>query len=212
MKQKTSAEKLQAIAKKYSEIQHNEDNYSVGGGLDGAKFASNRHEDANNDPGKLTFGKATELFKKASELDIDTVKEILEYGVPNMEWHHAGQLPKKYGGGMKKAYFLNATQIVMVATTWNDLQDKLNLSKNAAKIANENKKNLEQRKLDFLKTHAKRYERVTSEPANNYRTAREMSGKYGWFDSTYKSYNLPEYFSGWAFETGEKLQEFYQLT
>jgi threonine aldolase len=35
-----------------------------------------------------------------------------------MEYHHAGRLPKRYGGGMKKTYFLNARQIVFCARNW----------------------------------------------------------------------------------------------
>lgn len=202
---------LQTIQEKFCKIQYNEENYFVGGGLSAAKFASNRHEDALNDEGKLTLGKATQLFKKATGLSTDEVKEILFYAIPNMEWHHAGMLPKSYGGGMKKTYFLNAEEICDVATNWNDYFEKLNLSKNDAKNAAEEKRNLEKRKHDFLKANAKRYERVTDEPAINYRTDREMNGKYGWFDSTYKSYNLPEYFSGWEFESEEKYNEFINL-
>ena len=105
---KKEKNKLEAICDKYCSIQHNDYNYSIGGGLDGSKFASRRHEDAKYDEGKLTLGEATQLFKKATGLETDAVREVLEYAVPNMEWHHAGQLPKSYGGGMKKTYFLNA--------------------------------------------------------------------------------------------------------
>ena len=38
--------KLEKIIEKYSRKEYNTDNYSVGGGLDSDKFASNRHEDA----------------------------------------------------------------------------------------------------------------------------------------------------------------------
>lgn len=214
---------LEVICNKYCSIQHNEDNYSIGGGLDNGKFASRRHEDAKNDEGKLTLGEATQLFKKAfqkgKELDgtpiyiysIDQVKEVIEYAVPNMEWHHAGKLPKAYGGGMKKTYFLNATEICDVAKNWDDYLEKLNLSKIAAKNAAEEKKNFEQRKLEFLQANAKKVDRVKNTPTFFYETAREMEGKYGWFDSTYKSYNLPEYFSGWEFESEEKYHKFLNI-
>jgi len=120
---------LDKIAGKYSNVEYNENNYHIGGGLDGGKFASNRHEDANNDKGKLTLGKACQIFKKATDLDIDLVKEVLKYAVPNMEWHHAGKLPKQYGGGMKKTYFLNASEIVNIAQNWDDFVSKVELSK-----------------------------------------------------------------------------------
>jgi hypothetical protein len=203
---------LQTICNKYCNKEFNEDNYSVGGGLDGVKFASNRHEDAKYDHGKLTLGEATQLFKKATGLEIDHVREVIEYAVPNMEWHHAGKLPKAYGGGMKKTYFINAKEICDIANNWNSYTEKLDLSKAAAQHAAEIKKNLEQRKHDFLTTNAKRFER-SSTPSHPYYivTAREMQGKYGWFDSTHKSYSLPEYFSGWEFETKEQYHEYLNI-
>lgn len=202
---------MEAICKKYCEVQHNDDNYSVGGGLSDYKFASRRHEDAKNDAGKLTLGQATQMFKKATGLDVDAVREVLEYAVPNMEWHHAGKLPKSYGGGMKKTYFLNAKEICDVAKNWNEYVEKLDLSKAAEKVAAENKKNLEERKLEFLKANAKRIERVVTRPSFFYQTAQEMNGKYGWFDSTYKSYNMTEYYSGWEFGSEEKMKNFLSI-
>ena len=65
--------------------------------------------------GKLTLGQANQLFAKARSCTVDEAREVIEYGVPNMEWHHAGKLPKAYGGGMKKTYFLNSKEIVDVA-------------------------------------------------------------------------------------------------
>lgn len=203
--------KLQAICEKYCAISYNEDNYSVGGGLSGKAFASRRHEDAKYDAGKLTLGQATQLFKKATSVDIDTVREIIEYGVPNMEWHHAGKLPKSYGGGMKKTYFLNAEEICNLAKNWDSFSEKLQISSSAAKQAAEEQNSLEKRKHAFLQLNAKMLNRVSERPMFFYKTAQEMNGKYGWFDSAYKSYNMPEYYSGWAFEAEEKYHEFLNI-
>jgi len=200
--------KLDAICAKYGDIDHNDDNYSIGGGLDGSKFASRRHEDAKGDRGKLTIGEATQLFKKATGLEIDTVREVIRYAVPNMEWHHAGKLPKSYGGGMKKTYFLNATEICIVAKNWDDHVQKLQISVATATEAAANKKSFEDRKLEFLRNNAKCVQRVQKQPDFFYKTAQEMDGKFGWFDSTHKSYKMPEYYSGWEFETLEKYNEF----
>jgi len=178
---------LQTICTQYCNIEHNDDNYSIGGGLDSSKFASRRHEDARNDEGKLTLGEATQLFKKATELDTDQVREVIEYAVPNMEWHHAGKLPKAYGGGMKKTYFLNATEICDLAKNWDDNVQKLELSKIAKKNIAEEKKNFEGKKLNFLQTNAKRVVRVKNKPM------------------------FSEYFSGWEFESEEKYHEFLNL-
>lgn len=204
-------EKLSKIAAKYATITFNEDNYYIGGGLDGKKFASNRHEDAKYDEGKLTEGQATQLFKKATCLDLDLVKSIINYAVPNMEWHHAGKLPKGYGGGMKKTYFLNAKEICDLATNWEDYLEKYSISIEQEKTAAQRKKELEEKKLLFLQANGKKVERIKNKPIFFYQTAQEMEGKYGWFDSTYKSYNLPEYFSGWEFESEEKYHEFFNL-
>lgn len=204
---------LDSICNKYCEVQYNENNYSIGGGLDSSKFASVRHEDAKNDAGKLTIGEATQLFKKATGLDTNTVKEVLQFAAPNMEWHHAGKLPKSYGGGMKKTYFLNASEICDVAKNWNLYAKELNTSKEVEKLAIENKNNLEQRKHNFLIANAKRFERLPTTPKGRYYilTAQEMKGKHGWFDSTYKSYKLPEFFSGWEFESEEKYGEYLNI-
>jgi hypothetical protein len=71
---------------------------------------------------------------------------------------------------------------------------------------------LEARKQEFLQANAKKIERVTTtRPPYFYKTAQEMNGKYGWFDSTHKSYNMTEYFSGWEFESEEKYHEFLNL-
>lgn len=203
--------KLVKIANKYQAIKFNEDNYSVGGGLSNGAFASNRHQDAKYDEGKLTEGQATQLFKKATELGIEVVKAIITYAVPNMEWHHAGKLPKQYGGGMKKTYFLNATEIADLATNWESYFEKYQISIEAKKSAEQIKKELESKKLEFLQANAKKVERVTNQPNYFYKTAQEMNGKYGWFDSSYKSYNMTEYFSGWEFESQEKYQEFINI-
>ena len=208
---KNSTNKLETICNKYRNIQQNGDNYSFGGGLDGSKFASRRHEDAKYDEGKLTLGEATQLFKKATGLEIDTLREVIKYAVPNMEWHHAGMLPKSYGGGMKKTYFLNASEICDCAENWDAYLEKLSLSKIATKNAAEIKKNLENVRLEFLQANAKKVERTTTRPTFFYKTAQEMNGKYGWFDSSYKSYNMTEYFSGWEFESEEKYHEFLKI-
>ena len=202
--------KLEAICNKYCNIEH-QDNYSIGGGLSCEKFASRRHEDAKEDEGKLTFGQATQLFKKATGLETDTVKEVLEYAVPNMEWHHAGLLPKSFGGGMKKTYFLNSFEICDVAKNWDDYCEKLNISKAAAKNAAQEKKSLEARKLDFLQYSAKKVERTTNRPEFFYEIDREMNGKYGWFSSYGKSYNMTEYYSGWEFPAEELYNEFLNI-
>lgn len=109
---------LGKIVEKFSVLSYNHDNYNVGGGLCGVMFASNRHLDARSDAGKLTLGECCQLFKKATGLELERVKTIIKSAVPDMEWHHAGKLPKRYGGGMKKTFFVNSEQIVDLAENW----------------------------------------------------------------------------------------------
>jgi hypothetical protein len=157
------------------------------------------------------MGKATAMFVKATGSDINFVKEVIAYAVPNPEWHHAGMIPEQYGGGMKKTYFLIAAEIVKIASEWQSLAEKLEISKTEKRIAEEAKKDREAIKQEFLSANATKITRTSSNPEFFYETNREMNGKYGWFSSYGKSYNLPEYYTGWVFESEEKYKQFLKL-
>ena len=201
---------LNEIVEKYSSKEYKQ-NYNIGGGLDDSKFVSNRHEDAKQDDGKLTLGEATQIFAKTTNLTIKEVKEVLNYAVPCMEYHHAGLLPKSCGGGMKKTYFLNSRQIYNVAREWNVYREKLKLSKIYNKNEDEKERNLKIRRFNFLKEHAKKLERIKTPPQFFYQTKQEMMGRYGWFDSSKKYYEMTEYFSGWSFEKEEDYNKFLKI-
>jgi hypothetical protein len=200
--------KLAKIINKYSTIEYNKKNYSIGGGLHNDKFASRRHEDAKNDAGKLTLGQAAQLFKKATGVDVDKIKSLIWHVFDELEWHHAGKLPKQYGGGMKKTYFLNSKQIAYLAMYWDDLINQYEEYLEMQRINDNIYANKQEEKNKFLKENAKYIERVTNVPDNFYETNREMKGKYGWFESYGKQYNLQEYYSGWVFNSKEKYEEF----
>lgn len=204
--------KIEKIVNKYSKLTHNNNNFDIGGGLSNCgKKASNRHEEALSDNGKITFGKASQMFKKASELSILEVKEVINYAVPNMEWHHAGFLPKSYGGGMKKTYFLNSAEIVDIAENWDNYLEKLEISKTEKRKEFEKERSIEEKKQDFLNKNAKRIERTTNIPEFFYETNREMNGKYGWFSCYGKSYNMTEYYTGWSFKNEKTYRKFFQI-
>lgn len=202
---------IKKIFDKYNEILFNENNFDIGGGLDGEKFASRRHEDAKGDNGKLTEGEATQLFKKATGESLEVTKEVINFAVPSMEWHHAGKLPKKYGGGMKKTYFVNAKEICFIAENWYKLVKSLELHKIEIENKQNLKKNFEERKNEFLKSKAKKITRSKEMPKYFIKTAQEMEGKHGWFDSSYKSYNLTEYFTGWEFDNEDNYKEYFNI-
>ena len=201
---------LNEIVEKYF-LKECKKNYDIGGGLDSSKFASNRHEDAKHDDGKLTLGKATQMFAKATGLTIKEVKEVLNYAVPIMEYHHAGLLPKSCGGGMKRTYFLNSEEICDVARNWDAYRKKIKLLKIYNKNEDEKERNLKICRFEFLKKYAKRHKRIKTHPKYFYQTKQEMMGEYGWFDSSNKHYEMTEYVSGWSFEKEEDYNKFLNL-
>jgi hypothetical protein len=204
---------LDKIIEKFSELEYDKYNYGVSGGLsDTGKMASNRHEDALLDKGKLTFGKAAAMFKKATGCEMSLINEIFNYAVPNPEWHHAGFIPKQYGDGMKKTYFLNSTEIVEIATNWHNLVEMLEISNHEKIIAIEIERKNDQIKHAFLIAHAIKLVRVLVIPEKLfYETYREMNGKYGWFSCYNKTYNMPIHYTGWFFNSQEKYDEFLKL-
>lgn len=209
--EKTIDSALEKIINRYKSIETDGSNYAIGGGLSRGKFASRRHEDAKDDESKMTLGKATQLFKRATGLETNDIKEIIKYALPNMEWHHAGKLPKEYGGGMKKTYFLNSSEIVHVAENWHSLVEKLNKFKLEEEKKEKEKESKEEKRERFLKKHATYVERVEEVPEFFHETNYEMNGKYGWFSAYGKSYNLPKYYSGWKFNSKEDFKKFINL-
>lgn len=202
--------KLQAIQAKYCNRNYNQDNYSVGGGLTDGKFASNRHEDAKYDEGKLTLGECTQLFKKATGLETKVVTEIIEFKFPSLEWHHAGKLPKRYGGGMKKTYFVNSEEICVLASNWETISAAYFEKTNAKKTAEALHKERHTRMHNFRVANATFIERITNVPDNFDVTYREMHGKYGWFEAQSR-YNMTVYYSGWQFPSAEVYNQYLKL-
>jgi hypothetical protein len=203
--------KLKKIAEKYNAIEYDADNYSIGGGLDSDKFASRRHEAARNDAGKATQGEVAAMFKKATGCDVSTINEVIDNTFYDLEWHHAGKLPKRYGGGMKKTYFLNNQQIVKLAIGWDAYLEKLatDKAKEAGRVAVA--KELQARKDAFLKENAVRFTRQENRPEHSITDCSECNGKYGWFNADKNIYRLTEYHTGWAFATAELRAEYFAI-
>lgn len=213
--------KLKKIYDRFNGQEYNDKTYAIGGGLSSFSSSSNRHDDAKFDEGKLTLGKTVALFKRATGESTDYINEVLMFAFKKMEWHHAGFIPAKYGGGMAKTYFLNADQICSAAENW----DKFKADFEKSKIEELEKKELKRRedeerytayKLEevarkkFLEENAVFMHRVSEKPVYFFQTAQEMDGKYGWFDSKGKNYKLPEFYSGWKFSEKENYNYFYQ--
>ncbi|MAM28693.1 MAG: hypothetical protein CMC13_06685 [Flavobacteriaceae bacterium] len=202
---KSLDQNLKTIIDKYEKIEYSNDNYYLGGGLSEQKFASVRHEDAKNDKGKLTLGEATSLFERISGLKRWKVKEVILNAIPyrQMEWHHAGKLPKSYGGGMKKTFFLDCLQICTLAKEWKILVS------NYEEECEKHDKLVKKRKK--ILTRAEHFCRVTNLPKNSYVISTEMKGKYGWFECEGSRYNLQKYYSGYSFKTKKMCEKYKYL-
>jgi hypothetical protein len=200
--------KLNNFLKKFDGVTFNDDNYSIGGGLVGGM--SNRNHDAKHDAGKLTLDQAAKKIADIFALDKGLVKSIIDREF-ELEWHHAGFLPKSYGGGMRKVYYVNSEQMVYVAKNIQHLLKKESDRIEQEITAVENRVNRELSKAEFAKEFGKVFTRVTKTPDHAVVTLQEMKGKYGWFDSRHKRYNLLEYYSGVAFESADLKDKYLAL-
>ena len=68
-----------------------------------------------------------------------------------------------------------------------------------------------QKELSDFDSKFKRFVRETSVPKWGQKEFSEMNGKYGWFDSSNKSYNMTEYYTGMNYETEENYKRAKQL-
>lgn len=191
--------KLSNLIKKFENLSHNEDNYSVGGGLIGGM--SRRNENAKYDSGKLTLDQASNVLAGAFGVEKSDVKAIIQ-STYTLEWHHAGFLPKSYGGGMRKVYYMNATQInellenfeSIFANHFKEVEEKEN-AKAAAIAAELSREEKFFQKMEGLKKYLKFEKIERSRQMPDFVEKKEMKGKYGWFNADYK-YSLDVYYSG----------------
>lgn len=197
-----NTKKLNNFIKKFEGVEANSENFFIGGGLEAGTGMSRRNWDAKNDEGKLTVDVASRKISEIFGVEKNIVKEIFENNF-SLEWHHAGFLPKSYGGGMRKIFYVSADQMLDVVRNFEALLQKESEREAKKKNDQELEKSREARQREFAKTHGVFFSRVTTIPPNAVITEREMNGKYGWFNSQGKSYNLPEYFSGVAFASSE---------
>lgn len=175
------------------------------------KFESNRHAIARSE--KFTFGEVVaELKKKKNGGLIISAAELLEiyrsnFGEP--EWHHAGKMPKAYGGGMKKTYFLNEVPTFDQVNEWREIYEIKNFEK---KLEAEIEQKRQIAKEKFIKKYGEFFHRETERPKYSVTTKTEMNGKFGWFDVLpYHSYKLTEYYSGYSFKSLKSLNKFLSL-
>lgn len=210
METKINERKMKNFLQKFEGAEYNNDNYSVGGGLASGTGMSNRNFDAKYDSGKLTLDQAGKKIADIFGIDKSIVVSIIDHEF-DLEWHHAGFLPKSYGGGMRKIYYVNADQMIHVVRNFSELLNKKIVrdeEKNQAEIS---RKNQELARAEFAEKFGKKFSRVTTLPKFYVETDREMQGKYGWFSSYGKSYNLTEYISGIEFESQEMVDKYRAL-
>lgn len=174
------------------------------------KFESNRHAIAKVE--KVTFGEAVKALKlkKNGGLDISS-NYLLEiyteiFGTP--EWHHAGKLPKKYGGGMKKTYFLDKIPTKKEVDNWISKYQAILKEKAEKKVEEENRNKT---RTSFIKKHGNYFSRLQNVPKFSFVEREEMQGKYGWFEAQPYKYNLPIYYSGVYFKSQKTLDKYNKL-
>lgn len=175
------------------------------------RWESNRHALARNN--KYTFGEAAKelRLKRGGGFKV-TATELLSiyrtlFGEP--EWHHAGFLPKSYGGGMKKTYFLQAIPTPEEFAEW---QAKAAAKRQEAAAQATREHSVAERRHAYADEHGTPFTRVTSKPEHSVVTTCEMNGKYGWFEvREHHNYSLPVYYTGWAFPTAEALNEYRSI-
>lgn len=175
------------------------------------KFESNRHAIARAK--KYTFGEVcAELKKKKNgglKISATELLEIYRANFGEPEWHHAGKLPKQYGGGMKKTHFLDEIPIVEEVREW---KEKYRMVCAERKRALENETKRTERRLKFAQKNGEWFERKSEIPRFASVEKTEMNGKYGWFEvERHHSYNLTEYYSGWKFKSQKSLDKFNQF-
>lgn len=175
------------------------------------RFESNRHAIARIE--KITFGEAVAFLKQKRNGGLNiSASELLEiyielFGTP--EWHHAGKLPKSYGGGMKKTYFLDEQPTAEQVQEWQRLYAERQAIK---KQEQEEAKKREEQKKAFCKKYGTWFSRVKEVPKYGVVEFTEMNGKFGWFVvESRHSYNLTEYYSGWAFKSKKSLEKYMNL-
>jgi hypothetical protein len=196
--------------------------------LESKKNCCQSYEDALFDESKLHFGRAAEMFKRATSTNIAFIKKVFNHAIKYPEWYYNG-------GGMKKTYFLNASQIVEIATNWHNLVEMLvgilvetliEKEEISKKVIEEEKK-IVQMKKEFLTAHATKIIRFLGIPGKLFwETDREMEGKDGWFSCygknnettysykltySYDNLDMKIYYSGWQFNSRERYNEFLRF-
>lgn len=194
------------------ELENNKN--SNGGGLASnitGKFESNRHAIAKMT--KYTFGQvAKELrTKRGGGFDLTGARllEIYRTVFGDPEWHHAGKMPRGYGGAMAKTYFLEYIPTKEEVNDW--------ISEYYMIISRENEKRFKQMEIEkerkaFVEKMGSTFTRELEIPKYSHVTKVEMNGKFGWFEpQPHHSYKLDEYYTGVSFKSQKSLDKYLNI-
>lgn len=144
------------------------------------------------------------------------LKRMVEAGFAHSTmWHHTGQ----FKGHMNETLFYAGKDFDITGYEnylWN--KEEIDSQREAdekvkQKKASEEKEirmQIDELKKEWLRENCNYVTRVTRRLF--IEDAREMSGKFGWFDSSTKSYNLTEYFTGWELKEGVEANEYYSIS
>lgn len=181
-----------------------------------AEYYSKRAFDALEDPSKISESDLISLIYNITKDDKELILKVLRKIISEslLEYHHVG---KKRGKSRKKSYFYSATQIVRVCDEYYSAKEKVeqDILKVEQDILKKEKAKAElpelEKQLKEIQGRGKWFNRVSRVP-DGYTAIvySEMKGKHGWFDSSYR-YNLPEYYSGYIFETEDDLNMYRDI-
>ena len=183
-------------------------------------YSMSRRAEQAYDEGKLTYSKLPAWAKRAVDAGLATTTE----------WHHTssyGNQTPFYNIGQFDI-LTDAEKTELGITDWEDYQDFAAVPKNVIKAIDAKTKvtlklknnvkeirkglvaNAEKRLSDF-NSQFKKFTRVTTKPEHGIVDLTEMNGKYGWFNSAGKYYNMTEYYSGIDYETAENRKKALEL-
>jgi hypothetical protein len=140
------------------------------------------------------------------------LRRMLDAGFASTSmWHHTGQ----FKGHMNRTDFYAGCDFDLSGYEYylfnKEVVDVKRLKAATKKLVRALRESFEKqlviaRRMEWLKVNAEYVVRTTSRLFIEEK--REMNGKYGWFDSSSKNYNLTEYFTGWKLNAGSDAAEY----
>lgn len=190
----------------------------VGGNSGYVGYSMSKRAMVAYEEGKLPYSKLPAWAKRMVDAGMATTTE----------WHHTSSYGNETSFYSVQQFFelLSATQKEKLGTenieTFQEVPKqfikemdaiaKVKLKEfNNVKAIRQKLINAAQKRLDEFNARFPTFRRAENIPKHGIVSISEMEGKYGWFNSSGKSYNLPEYHSGIDYQTSENEEKAKQL-